>query len=66
MGLKLTFDADANAAYLYFSSEKIIRTEEIRYDLNIDWDAQGCMVGMEFLDARKQIPSALLELADKP
>lgn len=66
MGLKLTYDPDVNAAYLYFSSEKIIRTEEIRDDLNIDWDAQGSMVGMEFLDARKQIPSTLLELADRP
>lgn len=57
---KFEYDPDANAAYLRFSSEPIIESEEVSAGIVLDYDQDGRIVGMEVLDARQNLPPAML------
>jgi uncharacterized protein YuzE len=48
---KLTarYDPDADAAYVRLSNGKYDVTEELDDRRNIDYDAEGCALGVEFL-----------------
>ena len=59
--MKTTYDKEANALYVYFSDEKIDRTEELRPGIMLDLDAHGRIVGMEMLDAKAQLSAAALK-----
>ena len=59
--MRTTYDKDANALYVYFSDEKIDRTEELRPGIILDLDAHGRIVGMEMLDAKAQLSAAALK-----
>jgi len=60
---KVEYDAAANAAYIRFSSAPVLDSEEIRDGIVLDYDADGRIVGMELLDARRQLPPDLLTKA---
>lgn len=60
---KLEYDPAANAAYIRFSSEPILESEEVSAGIVLDYDAEGHIVGMEVLDARQHLPPAMLEQA---
>ena len=60
----IEYDAAANAAYIRFSSETILDSEEISIGIVLDYDAHGHIVGMEVLDARQHLsPKTLNEAA---
>ena len=59
--MKTTYDKEANALYVYFSDEKIARTEELRPGIILDFDANDRIVGMEMLDAKTQLSAAALK-----
>lgn len=60
----IKYDAAANAAYIRFSSETILESEEVSEGIVLDYDAQGHIVGMEVLDARQHLsPKTLNEAA---
>ncbi len=59
--MKTTYDHDANALYVQFSSEAIERTEELRPGIILDFDKRGHIVGIEMLDAKKQLSEAALQ-----
>ncbi|MBE7183579.1 MAG: DUF2283 domain-containing protein [Methylobacterium mesophilicum] len=61
--MKLEYDSEANAAYLRFSSEKIIESEEVSAGIVLDFDEAGHLVGMEVLDANHKLPPAALQAA---
>ena len=54
------YDPAANAAYIRFSSEAILESEEVSTGIVLDYDSQGRIVGMEVLDARTNLPPAML------
>jgi uncharacterized protein YuzE len=54
---------DDNAAYIRFSSAKIIESAEVSPDVVFDFDAEGHIVGIELLDARSQLPADVLNEA---
>ena len=54
------YDRAANAAYIRFSGETILESEEVSDGIVLDYDADGRIVGMEVRDARKNLPPALL------
>ncbi len=54
------YDEAANAAYIRFSSEKVLESEEITEGIVLDYDGEGRIVGMEVLDARRHLPPAAL------
>ncbi len=48
--MKLELDRSANAAYVVFSRNPIVRTREIGPNRIVDYDADGEVVGIEFLN----------------
>lgn len=61
--MKTTYDQEADALYVRFSNSKIIESEKVRPGLVIDFDAEGRIVSIEMLDARKQLAAdALAEI----
>lgn len=53
---KLEVDGTFGTAYVTFSNEKIVATEEVTQTLLVDLDRYGVVVGVEFLDLSEQIP----------
>jgi uncharacterized protein YuzE len=64
MSVRLHYDAIADAAYLRFSAESVIESEEVAPGVVLDYDAQGRIVGMEVLRAREHPPADALVAAD--
>ncbi|QDC02154.1 DUF2283 domain-containing protein [Mesorhizobium sp. 8] len=60
---KFEYDPEANAAYIRFSSEPILESEEVSDGIVLDYDNEGHIVGMEVLDARQHLPAAMLKAA---
>ena len=54
------YDSTANAAYIRFSADTVHESEEVSAGIVFDYDESGHIVGMEILDARKHLPSAVL------
>lgn len=59
----LTYDKDANAAYLRFSDATIVESEEVSEGIVLDYDAEGRIVGLEVLDADRHLPPETLKQA---
>ena len=56
----IKYRPEDNAAYIRFSSAKVLESEEVSPDVVFDFDAEGRIVGIELLDARAQLPSDVL------
>ena len=59
----ITYDPEANAAYIRFSPEPVEESEEVSAGIVLDYDADGRIVGMEVLDARTHLSPELLDKA---
>jgi len=57
------FDPAADAAYIRFSGEAVLESEEVSDGIVLDFDENGRIVGMEILEARKHLPPAMLTQA---
>lgn len=64
MKLNLIYDRESDAAYVRFSSEKVIETTEVSPGVMIDYDASGKMVAIEFLHAGNLLPMETLTAAE--
>jgi uncharacterized protein YuzE len=64
MSVNLHYDPETDAAYLRFSTQAVIESEEIAPGVVIDYDAEGRMVGMEVLEARAHLPPDALIAAE--
>jgi uncharacterized protein YuzE len=51
-----TLEPELGVAYFKFSDSKVHRTVELNDDLNIDLDAEGKPVGIEFLRSSPTVP----------
>ncbi|WP_061964036.1 DUF2283 domain-containing protein [Demequina aurantiaca] len=67
--MKISYDADVDAAYIYLASEidsgSVSRTvpvdpQEIDGMINLDFDAEGLLVGIEVLEASRFLSPFLL------
>ena len=60
-----TYDKKADAVQLYLvprgSERNFARTEEKEKGIMYDYDKQGKIIGIEFLDASERLPSSFLE-----
>lgn len=69
--IKLTYDKQADAAYIYFSTfpvDKVEKTyscdpKEINGMINLDF-VEGKLVGVEVMDASKKLAKELLDQAE--
>ena len=64
--MKITLDKDADAAYIYFkdiSEGEVVKTISLNESVNIDLDAEGRTIGIEILEASKNLPSNALKNA---
>ena len=70
--MKLTYDEAADAAYLYLKpiamgeAAKTVVGEGDAEGVNLDFDAEGRLIGIEILDARERLPGEALRKAEKP
>ncbi|TDD89335.1 DUF2283 domain-containing protein [Actinomadura darangshiensis] len=72
--VKVTYDKSANAAYLYFSNHPD-RAEvahmypcdpvEVGGMINLDFDKNGRIIGIEVLAASSKLPKWILEAAER-
>lgn len=63
MNPTVTYDPDANAAYIRFSPEPVEESEEVSAGIILDYDADGRIAGMEVMDARAHLSPELLTKA---
>ena len=66
MEMKITLDKEADAAYIYFkeiSDGEVANTISLNESVNIDFDKDGKTIGIEILDASKNLPVTALKSA---
>lgn len=64
MTIRFHYDREADAAYLRFSQEAVVESEEVAPGIVLDFSADGRMVGMEVLRAREHLPADALVAAE--
>jgi len=71
VNLKITYDRSVDAAYIYLAGEMdpVAYTYpcdplEARAEINLDFGADGRLIGVEVLDASRKLPKALLDAAE--
>lgn len=64
MTIRFHYDQDADAAYLRFSAEAVVESEEVAPGVVLDYAADGRLVGMEVLRAREHLPADALVAAE--
>ena len=57
--MKTSYDAEADALYVRFVDAPVIESEELRPGLVLDFDQEGRIVGIEVLDASRQLASGI-------
>ena len=72
--LQITYDAKANAAYVYLTDPQVKQKVSHTYPcnpievdgmINLDFDADGRLIGVEVLDARAKLPQYVLDQAER-
>lgn len=64
--MKITLDKEADAAYIYFkeiSDGEVANTISLNESINIDLDKEGKTIGIEILNASKNLPVTALRSA---
>lgn len=64
--MKITFDKEADAVYIYLkdiSQGEVDKTISLNESINIDLDKEGKALGIEVLDASKNLPQSTLKSA---
>ncbi|MFD0851147.1 DUF2283 domain-containing protein [Actinomadura adrarensis] len=75
--LKVTYDRQANAAYIHFqdpvqagtpgAAVQMYACDPVAVDgmINLDFDKEGRVIGIEVLAARSKLPKYLLDAAER-
>ncbi|MAE49489.1 hypothetical protein CMI48_01540 [Candidatus Pacearchaeota archaeon] len=62
--MRIDIDKEADAAYLYFKNiaeGEVKTTISLNDDINVDLDSEGKTIGIEILEASKNLPQAALK-----
>ncbi len=61
--MKLVYDAEADAAYLYIGAgkAKVAKTVAATEAINLDFDAEGRLLGVEITGASRVLPKTALK-----
>ncbi len=60
--MKVEIDQQANAAYIEFKKSKVFKTEKLSQGINIDYDKNGDIIGIEIYNI-KNADLSILETA---
>ena len=52
--MKIEYDKEVDALYIRLQDKTVAKTSEIEDGLNIDFDENGRMIGLEILDATER------------
>jgi uncharacterized protein YuzE len=52
--MKIEYDREADAVYIYLQEKEVAKTVSFGEGLNIDLDEEGKLIGIEVLDATKR------------
>lgn len=63
--LTIEWDAEAKAAYVHLSGNRVARTLEINSNTNIDLDSKGHLVGIEWVAPAKVSNAIFSQIARK-
>ncbi|MBS2965459.1 DUF2283 domain-containing protein [Actinocrinis puniceicyclus] len=72
--IRVTYDKKANAAYVYLAEPQARPNVAHMYPcdpvevggmINLDFDENGCLVGIEVLAASSKLPHYLLDIAER-
>jgi len=66
MEMKLEYDKDADAAYIYFKDigeGEVVQTISLNESVNVDLDSEGKTLGIEIIDASKNLPPSTIKSA---
>ena len=59
--MKIRYDAEADVVYIRLSDSQILETEETETGMLVDLDAEGKVVGLEFLNAKEYFSAKAIE-----
>ena len=73
--MKITYDKEADAAYIYLIEDKDVKPQwvkhtypcdpvEVKGIVNLDFDEHGKLGGIEIMDASKKISQELIDQAE--
>jgi uncharacterized protein YuzE len=60
----LNYDPESDAAYLRFSAEPVVESEEVAPGIVLDFDAGGRIVAMEVMQTAARLPKDALIAAE--
>ena len=66
MEMKIEYDKEADAAYIYFKEieeGEVVQTISLNDSVNIDLDKEGRTLGIEILDASRNLPANAVKSA---
>jgi uncharacterized protein YuzE len=52
--MKIEFDKQADALYIYIQEKEVARTKEIEEGILVDFDKNNLLIGIEILDVTKR------------
>ena len=52
--MKIEYDKEVDALYIRIQEKYVARTHEVSEGVNLDFDAEGQLIGLELLDAAKR------------
>jgi uncharacterized protein YuzE len=56
--MKIEYDTKVDALYIRIQEKEVVRTQEVSDGVNLDFDGEGRLIGLEVLGASKRYSSA--------
>ena len=56
--MKIEYDKEVDALYIRIQEKEVAGTQEVSDGVNLDFDAEGRLIGLEVLSASKRYSSA--------
>ncbi len=63
--MKITYDPEADAMYIYINKSKVKETKKINDNTIVDYDKEGNIVGIELLFIKENNPDLLQKISGK-
>ena len=54
--MKIEYDQEVDALYIRVQEKYVVRTQEVSEGVNLDFDEEGKLIGLEILDATERYP----------